>query len=179
MKFSEFKLDVVPAFRWEGGFYKIPDSVRQEWVSTDPFKFATKITEVNKAMEGTFVPLIKMVKGWNREVGGPIRSFHLECMMYYHYRNYAQAYTYPSTLKVFFNALPSYLAERCYDPIMNDRVDSYLDNYAVRTAREIAIGKARVAAEKSKEAYEDQEKYPSVAIKEWKALMGEFFPAYG
>ncbi len=183
MEFSEFKLDVVPAFRVTGfssSYYKIPDSIRRQWLSTDPFSFADKITAVNTAMSGKFVPLIKMVKGWNREVGWPIRSFHLECLMYQHYRNYTQGYTYPSMLKVFFGNLPSYLSGSCYDPVMGDRVDSYLDNSAIRTKRQIAIEKASAAAEASAEAFEDQEKYhSSVAIGEWEALMGDFFPAHG
>lgn len=179
MKFSEFRLDVVPAFRWEGGYYKIPDSIRKEWVPTDPFKFADAITGVNKTMGDSFVPLIKMVKAWNREVGWLIRSFHLECLMYNRYHTYNQGYTYPLMLKFFSEDLPGYLAGACYDPIMQDRVDTYLDDNAQKTQREIAIEKAQAAAEASAEAYEDQDKYPSVAIKEWKSLMGEFFPAYG
>ncbi|MFQ5850971.1 MAG: CBASS oligonucleotide cyclase [Candidatus Binatia bacterium] len=179
MRFSEFRLDVVPAFRNKNGYFKIPDSIRQEWVPTDPTKFAKKITDVNKTMESTFVPLIKMVKGWNREVGWPIRSFHLECLMYDRYETYTEGYTYPSMLRWFFNALPGYLASTCYDPVMGDRVDTYLDNNAQKPRREIAIEKAQAAAKASREAYEAQEKNPETAIKRWKNLMGEFFPAYG
>lgn len=179
MQFSEFLLDVVPAFKNDGGYYKIPDSIRQLWLPTNPFGFADKITTVNQTMEHVFVPLIKMVKGWNREVGRPIHSFHLECMMYNRYCSYTRGYSYSSMLQLFFQDLPGYLATATYDPVMSDRVDGYLDNAAQVTQRQIAIGKAQKAAEKSKEAYEDEEKYPSVAIGEWKALMGEFFPAYG
>jgi Second Messenger Oligonucleotide or Dinucleotide Synthetase domain len=178
MQFSEFRLDVVPAFSNKDGYYEIPDSVRRRWVKTDPFTFAEKITNVNTAMEGTFVPLIKMVKGWNREVGWPIRSFHLECLLYHHYRSYAQSYSYSSTMNVFFSKLSGYLGSRCYDPVQGDQVDSYLDEGGTRT-RAGAIRKARAAATKAAEAYNDQEKYPAVAIDEWKDLLGEFFPAYG
>lgn len=178
MQFSEFRLDVVPAFRFQQGYYTIPDSVRKLWVPTNPFQFAEKITEVNKTMGGKFVPLIKMVKGWNREVDWPIRSFHLECMMYHRYKSYTQGYTYSSMLKFFFENLASYLSNPCYDPIMNDRVDTYLDNNASKTKRTIAVEKAKKAAAAAKEAYTDQEKYPSIAFGEWKALMGEFFPSY-
>ncbi len=178
MQFSEFRLDVVPAFKHENGYYRIPDSVRKLWVPTNPFQFAEKITEVNKAMGGTFVPLIKMVKGWNREVGWPIRSFHLECMMYNRYSTYTQGFTYSSMVKVFFENLAYYLSNPCYDPIMGDRVDTYLDNNAAKTKRTIAIEKVKKAAAAAKEAYEDQEKYPVLAPGEWKALMGEFFPSY-
>jgi hypothetical protein len=179
MKFSEFRLDVVPAFQYEQGYYEIPDSIRKEWVPTNPSSFAGSITDVNKAMDGSFVPLIKMVKAWNREVGWPIASFHLECLMYNRYHTYEQGYTYHSMLKVFFKALPGYLSKACYDPIMGDRVDTYLDNEARKTRREVAIEKAKAAAAASKEAYEDQDDEPSVAIDKWKSLLGEFFPSYG
>jgi SMODS domain-containing protein len=182
MQFAEFRLDVVPAFVNNGGYYRIPDSIRKAWVETDPPGFAAMITEVNKAMDGTFVPLIKMVKGWNRDVGWPIRSFHLECLMHAHYASYTQSYTYSSTLARFFDRLPGYLATACYDPVRWSRVDDYLDNNATTTLRQMAINKAKRAAAASAEAYEDQTKYstkPNIAISEWKALMGEFFPSFG
>jgi hypothetical protein len=81
-------------------------------------------------------------------------------------------------LKMFFEALPINLAVPCYDPVEGDRVDSYLDEGGRRT-RSGAIAKARAAARAAAEAYEDQDKYPSVAIREWKALLGYFFPDYG
>jgi Second Messenger Oligonucleotide or Dinucleotide Synthetase domain len=181
MQFSEFRLDVVPAFEYTDGSYSIPDSVRQLWVPTDPFTFAERITAVNTNMDGIFVPLIKMVKAWNRNVGWPIRSFHLECLLYNHYSNYTQSYTYPSTLAIFFGALSGYLSSACFEPVEGDRVDTYLDNGAARSKRQIAIDKARAAAALAKEAHEDEEKYSaSVAIGEWKSLFGEeFFPTYG
>lgn len=59
---------------------------------------------------------------------------------------------------------------------MGERVDTYLDNNASKTKRQIAIEKAVVAAEASKEAFEDLEKYSSViAIREWKNLLGSSF----
>ncbi len=38
MQFSEFRLDLVPAFRYTGGYYAIPDSVRRTWVETNPHR---------------------------------------------------------------------------------------------------------------------------------------------
>ncbi|GIW04295.1 MAG: hypothetical protein KatS3mg059_0915 [Thermomicrobiales bacterium] len=179
IQFSEFRLDVAPAFRNTGGYYRIPDSIRQLWVPTNPFKFAEKVTERNKTMGYTFVPLIKMVKGWNRDECWPIRSFHLECLMLDYFRTYTKGYSYPFMLRSFFEALPTYLRNAIYDPVMGDRVDTYLDNNASPTKRQIAIEKAEAAAAAAKEAYEDQDKYISVAINEWQKLLGEFFPKYG
>lgn len=179
MQFSEFRLDVVPAFSHESGHYKIPDSVDRKWLRTNPLQFSEKISSINKSMNGSFIPLIKMVKGWNREVGWPIRSFHLECLMHNRYQSYTTGYTYDSMLRFFFEALPDYLSTSCFDPVMGERVDTYLDNIATKTKRQIAIEKARKAAAASKEAFENQDKYPSIAIGKWKALLGEFFPGYG
>lgn len=176
LQFSEFRLDVVPAFKINSGYYRIPDSVRRQWTATNPFDFADKITAINKRMSGSFVPLIKMMKGWNREAGWPIRSLHLECLMYHRYKSYDRGYTYPSMLKVSFQNLPQYLADSCYDPVMGDRLDTYLDD---RGTRQQAIRKARVAAAAASEALEAQENNPATAIRAWKALLGEFFPAYG
>jgi hypothetical protein len=179
MKLSEFRLDVVPAFYFNDGSYSIPDTHQRRWIKTNPVAFASGITRINKNMDGDFVPLIKMVKGWNREVGWPIRSFHLECLLYKHYTDYTQSYSYNSMINVFFQNLPGYLRNAAHDPITGERVDGYLDNAAATTARQVAVAKATRAAAQAKEAYEDESKYLSVAISEWKALFGEFFPAYG
>ena len=67
---------------------------RSTGVGSDPAPtlFALSITTVNQSMGEAFVPLIKMVKGWNRNQAWPIRSFHLECMLYDHCKSYSQAY---------------------------------------------------------------------------------------
>lgn len=179
MKFTEFRLDIVPAFAYDTGYYTIPDSIRRTWVQTDPIAFAQSITDVNKKLNNNFVPLIKMIKAWNRNEGWPIRSFHLECMMHNYFRNNTTCYTSPFMIKQFCAALPGYLTQAAYDPVRGDRVDTYLDNYANPSKRQIAIEKANKAVLRSNDAYNDQEKYPSIAINKWKALMGEFFPTYG
>jgi hypothetical protein len=179
MKLKEFRLDVVPAFQMNDGSYSIPDTHVGRWTATNPVAFANSITETNKNMNGTFVPLIKMVKGWNRESGWPIKSFHLECMLYSHYRDYTKPYTYSSTLKVFFEALPEYLASQCYDPIAGERVDSYMDGGGFITNRARAIAKAKAAAAAASDAFGWEGWFERTSIEEWKALLGEFFPSYG
>jgi len=179
MKLSEFRLDVVPAFRFNDGTYTIPDTYRKKWLSTDPVSFSSEVTRINKNMDGTFIPLIKMVKGWNRTFNKKLRGFHIECMMIHHYKNYKESYSYQSTLRVFFSKLPSYLGRAMYDPITGDRADLYLDNESLGYNREHFIKRATKASESAEEAFQDSDKYPSIAIGEWKALFGEFFPTYG
>lgn len=179
MKLSEFRLDVVPAFKNSGGDYQVPDSIAKSWLWTNPKTFAAKVTAVNKTMGGSLVPLIKMVKGWNREVGWPIRSFHLECMMLNRYSTYTQGYTYSSMLRYWFEDLPSYLQGATYDPVRGQRVDGYLDNAAQKTRRQIALDKANAAQALAKEAHALENSDVVASIKKWKALLGDFFPSYG
>lgn len=179
LKYSEFTFDVVPAFSIYDGSYKIPDTYRQKWLPTNPIAFAEKISLVNKNMDGSFIPLIKMIKGWNRDKNFPLRSFHLECMMYNRYKTYNQSYTYSSMINLFFENLESYLLSPSYDPVTGDRVDTYLDNYAQISRRQNAINLTRKAAQQSSTALAIEKNYPSDAIDEWKSLLGDFFPSYG
>ena len=138
------------------------------------------MTQINKTMAKDFIPLVKMVKAWNREVGKPIKGFHLECMMYDRYRTYTQTYTYDSMLRFFFEALPGYLKAASYDPVTGDRVDGYLGSDVPGSDRRTATTNAETAARLAREAYDDESKYhESIAINEWKALLGEFFPSHG
>jgi Second Messenger Oligonucleotide or Dinucleotide Synthetase domain len=75
--------DVVPAFKrtGAGGGYDIPDTVRGEWIATNPKRHHELSTAKNKACGEKFVPFVKMVKGINRELGDPVTpSFLLEVM---------------------------------------------------------------------------------------------------
>lgn len=82
--FSDFVIDVVPSFRllwwsWNEG-WEICDSSRETWITTNPTKHVDISARANKAHRGDLVPRIKQLKAWNRTVGEPLRSFHLEAL---------------------------------------------------------------------------------------------------
>jgi len=68
IQFTDFAVDVVPAFYRKGGGYLIPNSARQTWIATDPKKHVEILSDANARHNGNLVPLIKMVKGWNRNI---------------------------------------------------------------------------------------------------------------
>lgn len=71
--------DVVPAFKRKGGGWEIPDVQRGRWIATNPKVHHQQSTKMNEDCGGKFVPMVKMVKGINREAGEPISpSFLLE-----------------------------------------------------------------------------------------------------
>lgn len=78
--FSDFKVDVVPAFYRNGGGYLIPDSKPQRWIETDPKTHIVVWSNANRIHGGNLIPLIKMLKAWNRANHEVFSSFHLETL---------------------------------------------------------------------------------------------------
>jgi len=74
-------IDVVPAFE-DGKAYKIPDRYHPEgWMKTDPEIHAELATQANKALDGKWVTLVKMIKKSNEHLKRPVcPSFLLEVM---------------------------------------------------------------------------------------------------
>lgn len=82
ISFSDFVVDVVPAFKlpwwnWNEG-WEICDSKSDGWIATNPKKHVELSSTANRTHGGELVPRIKQLKAWNRHVGEPLRSFHLE-----------------------------------------------------------------------------------------------------
>ncbi len=82
--FSDFMVDVVPAFvrpwwTWDEG-WEICDSGSDSWIATNPRKHVEISAKANQVHDGELVPRIKQLKAWNRAVGEPLRSFHVEVL---------------------------------------------------------------------------------------------------
>lgn len=73
--------DVVPAFS-EDNYYIIPDtSTTSQWTKTNPEIHTEKATAANKAFNGEWKPMVKMIKKWNETQNKQIKpSFLIEVM---------------------------------------------------------------------------------------------------
>jgi hypothetical protein len=83
--FSDFMVDVVPAFArpwwtWDDESWEICDSGNDRWIVTNPKRHVAISSKANTLHDGDLVPRIKQLKAWNRTVGSPLRSFHLEVL---------------------------------------------------------------------------------------------------
>lgn len=176
IKFSDFKMDVVPAFTRQGGGYQIPDPIAKKWIGTDPKKHVTLWAESNKYHDGKLVPFIKMIKAWNRAHSGRFRSFHLETMVreMFQYRKitaYADA-----ALHFFENGYtgmyvndPAGYGGGLYGYLPTATADLMVYSLAFNSARDKA--KEAIAFNKAG----DNEK----AIGKWGVIFGSYFPSYG
>jgi hypothetical protein len=174
--FDDFKVDVVPGFYRQGGGYLIPDSGLGRWIETDPKRHVELWSASNKAHNGDLVPLLKMVKGWNKS-RNLLQSFHLEVLA----RSVLEGVTisdFPSGLRFVFDKAQAKIGVNLPDPAgYGDDVGAHVntaaavDNIVNRlewararaSEAEAAAGSGRVAA----------------AFEKWRLLLPDHFPAYG
>jgi len=178
ISFTDFKVDVVPAFNRNGGGYLIPSTYGGgSWISTDPKKHVEISTQKNTAHNGDLIPVVKMIKRWNRMIDWYFSSFHLEALAW----NIFEGVTisdFSSGVRYFFDKGRSYIGSPVYDPSgYGGNVGRYLDT---QTKIDEAVSRFSTAFTRAKnaEAYASQGKI-SDAITEWRKIFGDKFPVYG
>ncbi len=127
--FTDFKVDVVPAFNRNGGGYIIPSLELNKWIPTDPRKHVELWTAANKAHNSNLVPLIKMIKGWNKS-RNLFKSFHLETLILKALDGVTIT-DYPSGMRYVFNKGISLVQYELADPAgYSDDVGAHVNTEA-------------------------------------------------
>ena len=176
--FTDFVVDVVPAFHRQGGGYLIPSSYGGGcWIASDPQSHVDISSKANAAHNRDLVPLIKMIKCWNRNISKHFRSFHLEVLAWTIFDGVTIS-DYPSGIRYFFDKGKNLISKKNPDPTgYNDDVGFYIDTQT----------KLNEAASRFETAYNRAIKAEtfarsgniSDAIIEWRKIFGNSFPAYG
>jgi hypothetical protein len=175
ISFTDFKVDVVPAFFRNGGGFIIPNSPNG-WINTDPKVHLDQLTRENARQNGLLVPLVKMMKGWNRTQGSPLRGFYLELMTMKVLAGVTIT-DYPSGVRWVFDKGREAVRYAVMDPAaFGDQVQGLRQGTVEQAVRlfqasyEIAVGA---------EAWAQTGLYVRTAVDEWRRLFGNYFPAYG
>lgn len=176
--FSDFKVDVVPAFCRQGGGFLIPDTIQKRWISTDPKKHIEIWAAANSAHDGKLVPLIKMLKCWNREHSHLLHSFHLEALIL----NILSGVTisdYPSGVRYVFDKARTLVRYPITDPAgYGANIGGYL---STQSRLDAVVSRLETACQRATEA-ESLARSGRVpeAYGKWQLLFGDrWFPAYG
>lgn len=177
IRFTDFVVDVVPAFNRQGGGYLIPDSIGRKWISTDPKKHVEIVTASNKAHNGDFVPLVKMIKAWNRNNNRHFSSFHLEVMALEILNNVTIS-DYPTGVRYFFDKARTLVRQKNLDPAgYGGDIGSYINT---TEKIEEAVNKFQLAYERAISA-ENAALLGNTqqAVEKWIKIFGNYFPTYG
>jgi len=176
IRFTDFDVDVVPGFYRQGGGFLIPNSITSSWLATDPKKHVELMTAANKAHNGDLVPLIKMIKGWNKKHSTFFRSFHLEVLAL-EVLNNVRIDDFPSGVRFFFDKTREKIKQKNLDPAgYGDDVGKYING----TNIDEAVRKLQLGYERALKAEDFAAKgYHNHAIDMWQKVFGDYFPAYG
>lgn len=171
--FNDFKVDVVPAFYRKGGGFLIPNTSLSQWIGTDPKQHVELWTASNKEHNGDLVPLIKMVKGWNKS-RGVLRSFHLETLTR-HVLSNVQISDFPSGLRYVFDKARDHIKVKLADPAgYNDDVAAHVNTQA---ALDKIVEQLTYAFNIAVEA--ERLGDTAAAFDKWRVLLKGYFPAHG
>jgi len=177
IRFTDFMVDVVPAFNRQGGGYLIPNAISQNWISTDPKKHVEIVANSNKAHNGDFVPLVKMIKAWNKNNNKYFSSFHLEVLALSILNNVTIS-DFPSGMRFFFDKARDLITKQNPDPAgYGGDVGSYIN-----TQEKIkeAVSKFELAYNRVIKAEDFANRgYIKDAVDLWIKIFGDYFPAYG
>lgn len=177
INFTDFTVDVVPAFNRKGGGYLIPDSIGKKWISTDPKVHVELMNTENAEHSGNLVPLVKMMKGWNRTmINYAFESFYLELMTINILKNVTIS-DYPSGIRYVFDKGREKIKYTIADPVTyGEQIQGLRNVTTVKDA--VSRFETEYARAVKAEEFEKLEKTES-AIDEWRKIFGDYFPAYG
>lgn len=166
-------IDAVPAFKAGTNQYEIPDKVLGAWIKTNPEVHQELATAKNKLLNSRWVPLVKMLKGWNRANGKPIKpSFLLEVMALELVE--APFSNYPDELRNLFGALESSVGQSWADPAgLGPAVSDQMTPTLVEAAQH-ALREAQRQATLARRAEETGRQ--GEALRLWREVLGEYFP---
>ncbi len=183
--FTDFIVDIVPAFArpwwstWDEESWDICDSGSDRWIATNPKRHVEISSQANALHDGGLVPRIKQLKAWNRTVGAPLHSFHLEVLAWSIFGKSMWWYSPQSSdwdsARYFFKKAHGKLRESLSDPAGTGKdVGAYLHG----TALNDAISKVETAFKRCDRAEASAKNGDLAAMHEaYSKVFGNYYPS--
>jgi len=174
--FPDFKIDVVPCVTTRGG-YLIADASNGEWILTDPRKHSDHVMDANKKHRGGLLPIIRLLKQWNRTLNYSFSGFYLELLVVFCLDQLVAAeYPVPDLLKLVFSVGEVAVQVSLDDPAgLGGAVRKF---QAIQTVDQAAslFKTADSRAERALD-YASRSLVPQ-AFEQWQSVFGNEFPKY-
>jgi len=81
VKFEEISFRVIPCFYQEKKGYVVVDGKNNKWKKTDPSIFYYALDDANSQHKAMLLPVIRIIKHWNRRNGDWFNDYYLELMV--------------------------------------------------------------------------------------------------
>ena len=176
LDFTVISTDVVPAFKRNGGGFFIPNG-KKGWSATNPQYHTRLINDRDAALNNRLKPLIRLMKFWNIQNGGHLRSFHVELMILRMWQSVSSLPVYANAVMQSIGAMRGWLKSEFPDPWEGGgTIDGYLSSEARAKVIRMLDHDAKASAEA--EDYRKAEKVEK-AFERWAVIFHHEFPAYG
>lgn len=92
-----YKFEVVPVVTFSDSedLHLVPGPRARQWIECYPNVPTKWLTDSNYANDGKFIPLIKLLKNWNRNNNVGLKSFHLELLTEMVFSEISEVWSYP------------------------------------------------------------------------------------
>jgi len=166
-------IDVVPAFV-KDEHYEIPDTKTPGWTNTNPKVHEDKAVDANKAFDGEWKALVRMMKYWNNHHEKPITPSFLIEVMALGVLHPPFGGSFAREIQSFFHALADRIDETWPDPAgLGPAVSDSMDATRRTTAKTALLQGGSAATDAIRLAREGK---IGDALKAWRALFGPLFP---
>jgi hypothetical protein len=165
-------VDVAPVFKWNGDGYALPNGAGG-WLTTDPYAHDAYFSGRNEALSDFHKPLVTMLKRWNACHSGYFKSFHLEVVAGTVFASLGN--NSRDACEKFFAWAQGNL--RVSDPAGHSGdLSTYLtDNNRASLVSNLEAARQRASAANSAELSGNHQE----AIRLWRIVFGDEFPAFG
>ncbi len=172
-------VDVVPVAKIKNddetiSYYEVPDMNCEEWILSKPKKHSENMAKRAADCGAEFRRTVRMIKWWNKQHSSYLQSYHIEVLALAILTGSLDDYSW--NVYKFFNGAHT----KVQSSLQHEEV--FVDNYLNLNDRQEAIKRLSSAKDKALTAWAatyDKNDDHKTAIKLWRQIFGEEFPAYG
>jgi hypothetical protein len=172
-------VDIVPVSRVSGdngtvSHYEVPDMNREEWIVSRPKKHSANMAKRVSDYGPAFRRIVRMIKWWNKQHSSYLQSYHIEVLALEVLTGSFDDYSW-KVYTFFDQAHTKIQSSHWYD-------GEFVDEYLSWDDRQEAVKRLDTAKDKALSAWAatyDKSDDDETAIKLWRQIFGDEFPAYG
>lgn len=182
VKFSNYKFEIVPAVGVSNNpdLYMIPAPGSKQWIYCYPNMPGKWLSNCNHKNNSFFIPLIKMLKQWNRQHNVGLKSFHIELLTEQVFTSITDIDSYPQAIFDWMYCVQNWIWKNS-SPFVHEpgKNDIYIDEYLYEKASRLRVVRKRLDlglknAERAWNLY-SKGNY-SVSKRIWHRIFGPKFP---
>lgn len=173
---EDLQVDLVAGFHRKGGGFLIPDG-SGDWMPTNPPFHDALMEKSNLRLDSSLKPVVRLMKEWNRQNNGYLRSFHMEMVVERVWQSASGRLNLAHAVAETLRCAPGWVQKRFPDPWLPIQ---YIDDYLESARREAVAKMLGQDAANSKRAREAEARGDHrTAIAEWSKVFPKEFPAFG